>query len=121
MNQLTISRKFHRFTVNAQTAQAKHFRFYDCLERGYVIMTDGKVIGTADTIVQAQAYAQAYAYACENMANHAINVQWYNDIKDKVPHGDPYYYVHECYKDLCVEVDVNECFFNIVSAQLGWL
>lgn len=60
MNQLTISRKFHRFTVNAQTAQAKHFRIYDCLGRGYVIMTDGKVIGTADNIVQAQQFAINY-------------------------------------------------------------
>lgn len=60
MNQLTFSRKFHRFTVNAQTAKAKHFRFYDCLDRGYVIMTDGKVVGTADTIVQAQQFAVNY-------------------------------------------------------------
>ena len=61
MNQLTISKKnYFRFTVNAQTAQAKHFRFYDCLDRGYVIMTDGKVIGTADTIVQAQQFAINY-------------------------------------------------------------
>ena len=60
MNQLTISRKFFRFTINAQTAQAKHFRIYDCLDRGYVIMTNGKVIGTADTIVQAQQFAINY-------------------------------------------------------------
>lgn len=60
MNELKRTRKFHRFTVNAQTAQAKHFRFYDCLERGYVIMTDGKVVGTADTIVQAQQFAINY-------------------------------------------------------------
>ena len=60
MNALQHTRKFHRFTVNAQTAQAKHFRFYDCLDRGYVIMTDGKVIGTADTIVQAQQFAINY-------------------------------------------------------------
>ena len=55
MNQLTISRKFFRFTVNAQ-----HFRIYDCLDRGYVIMTDGKVVSTADTIVQAQQFAINY-------------------------------------------------------------
>lgn len=60
MNTLTHSRKFHRFTVNAQTAQAKHFRFYDSISNGYVIMTDGKVIGTADTIVQAQQFAINY-------------------------------------------------------------
>lgn len=60
MNILTHSRKFHRFTVNAQTIFAKHFRIYDCLDRGYVIMTDGKVIGTADTIVQAQQFAINY-------------------------------------------------------------
>lgn len=60
MNQLTISRKFFRFTVNAQTANAQHFRIYDCSDRGYVIMTKGKVIGTADTIVQAQQFAINY-------------------------------------------------------------
>lgn len=122
MNQLTISKKnYFRFTVNAQTDKAQHFRIYDCLDRGYVIMTEGKVIGTADTIVQAQACAQAYAYACENMASHAVPAQWYNEIKDKVPHGEPYYYISPCYKKLAVEVDVNEHFFNIVSTKLGWL
>ena len=60
MNILSHSRKFHRFTTNAQTAQAQHFRIYDALDRGYVIMTDGKVIGTADTIVQAQQFAINY-------------------------------------------------------------
>ena len=60
MNELKHTRKFHRFTTNAQTANAKHFRIYDCLDRGYVIMTDGKVIGTADTIVQAQQFAINY-------------------------------------------------------------
>ena len=60
MNTLTHTRKFHRFTTNAHTALAKHFRIYDCLDRGYVIMTDGKVIGTADTIVQAQQFAINY-------------------------------------------------------------
>ena len=60
MNQLTISKKFFRFTVNAQTAQAKQFRIYDSISHGYVIMTDGKVIGTADTIVQAQQFAINY-------------------------------------------------------------
>ena len=54
------SRKFWRFTVNAFTPNAKHFRIYDCLERGYVIMTDGKVIGEADTIVQAEAFIKSY-------------------------------------------------------------
>lgn len=121
MNELRHTRKFHRFTTNTQTAQAKHFRFYDSVSRGYVIMTDGKVIGTADTIVQAQQFALAYAYACENMASHAISAKWYNEIKDKVPHGEPYYYISPCYKKLAVEVDVNEDFFKVVSTALGWL
>ena len=60
MNILTHTRKFHRFTINAQTAQAKHFRIYDSLSHGYVIMTNDKVIGTADTIVQAQQVAISY-------------------------------------------------------------
>lgn len=60
MNELKHTRKFYRFTVNTQTAQAKHFRFYDSISHGYVIMTDGKVVGTADTIVQAQQFAINY-------------------------------------------------------------
>lgn len=60
MNTLTHSRKFHRFTTNAQTAQARHFRFYDSVSHGYVIMANGKVVGTADTIVQAQQFAINY-------------------------------------------------------------
>lgn len=61
MNQLSISKKnYFRFTVNAQTDKAQHFRIYDCLDRGYVIMTDGKVIGTADTLVQAQQMIVSY-------------------------------------------------------------
>lgn len=60
MNELQHGRKFHRFTTNAQTAHAKHFRFYDCLARGYVIMTDGKIIGTTDTLAQAQQIAIEY-------------------------------------------------------------
>ena len=57
MNELTISRKFFRFTTNTQRDFAQHFRIYDCGARGYVVMTDGKVIGTADNIVQAQQLA----------------------------------------------------------------
>lgn len=36
------------------------FRIYDCLDRGYVIMTEGKVIGTADTLVQAERKCKNY-------------------------------------------------------------
>jgi hypothetical protein len=61
MNILTHSRKFHRFTTDTQTLFARHFRIYDALDRGYVIMTDGKVIGTADNFIQAQEIAVAYA------------------------------------------------------------
>ena len=60
MNELRHTRKFHRFTTNSQTAFAKHFRFYESLSHGYVIMLNGKVIGTADTIVQAQQFAINY-------------------------------------------------------------
>lgn len=55
MYTLTITNKFHKLTTATKT-----FRIYDCLDRGYVIMTDGKVIGTADTIVQAQQFAINY-------------------------------------------------------------
>ena len=60
MYQLTRSRKFWRFTVNALTPMARHFRIYDCYNRGYVIMADGKVIGIADDIVQAQKFIKNY-------------------------------------------------------------
>ena len=56
----SYSRKFWRFTTNALTPIAKHYRIYDCLDRGYVIMTDGKVIGVADDIVQAQEFIKNY-------------------------------------------------------------
>ena len=37
------------------------FRIYDCLERGYVVMTHtGTIVGVADDIVQAQQLATAY-------------------------------------------------------------
>lgn len=37
------------------------FRIYDCLERGYVVMTHtGTMVGVADDIVQAQQLATAY-------------------------------------------------------------
>lgn len=54
------SRKFWRFTVNALTPMAKYYRIYDCFDRGYVIMTDGKVIGTADNIVKAEEFIKNY-------------------------------------------------------------
>ena len=60
MHELKHTRKFHRFTTNAHTANAKHFRIYDAFNRGYVIMTDGKVVGTADTLAQAQQFAINY-------------------------------------------------------------
>ena len=61
MNSLQQGRNFYRFITNAYTAQAQHFRIYDCLSRGYVIMTNGKVIGTTDNFVQAQQFAINYS------------------------------------------------------------
>lgn len=55
MNELRNMGKYHRLTYNG-----KVFRIYDCLDRGYVVMTDGKVIGTADNNVQAMNFAKAY-------------------------------------------------------------
>ena len=60
MYALTHSRKFWRFTTDAFTPMAKHYRIYDCFDRGYVIMTDGKIIGTANTITQAQEFIKNY-------------------------------------------------------------
>lgn len=42
------------------TTGTKKFRIYDCLDRGYVVMLNGVVIHTADSIVQAEQFALHY-------------------------------------------------------------
>lgn len=46
---------YHRFSTLFHK-----FRIYDCLDRGYVVMADGKVIGTADTLPQAERKCKNY-------------------------------------------------------------
>lgn len=55
------------------------------------------------------------------MTNYAITLAHYNEIKDRVPHGEPYHYKDEFYGTPCVEVDVNEDIFIEVSTKLGWM
>lgn len=55
------------------------------------------------------------------MTSNAINIQWYNEIKDRVPHGEPYIYKDEHWGMEFVEVDVQEDIFLEVSRELGWI
>lgn len=55
------------------------------------------------------------------MATYIINIQWYNEIKDRVPHGEPYIYKEEGWHLEHVEVDVQEDIFLDVSRKLGWI
>ena len=54
------------------------------------------------------------------MTNITINQNWYNEIKDRVPTANPYFYTDPvCGK--MVEVDVDEPIFERVSCELGWM
>lgn len=55
------------------------------------------------------------------MVNYAITLAHYNEIKDRVPHGEPEHYLDPVFKIPCVEVDVNEDIFIEVSTKLGWM
>ena len=53
----------------------------------------------------------------------AINVDWYNQIKNRVKTENPWFYkTHYGYREhFMVEVDVEEEQFNAVSRELGWM
>lgn len=53
----------------------------------------------------------------------AINVDWYNQIKDKVATENPWFYKtrYGYGEHFMVEVDVEEEQFNAVSRELGWM
>ena len=55
------------------------------------------------------------------MTSNTFNIQWYNEIKDRVPHGEPYVYWDEVWQNYFVEVDVQEDIFVKVSKELGWM
>ena len=55
------------------------------------------------------------------MTSYAIPLEWYNEIKDRVPHGEPYFYEDKAFGRTGVEVDVDEDIFNQVSKELGWM
>jgi hypothetical protein len=55
------------------------------------------------------------------MTTYTINIQWYNEIKDRVPHGEPYIYREEDWQMDYAEVDVQEDIFIEVSRKLGWM
>ncbi len=56
------------------------------------------------------------------MANYTITEQWFNEIKDIVPHANPYIYTEEGWHDNKVEVDIlDEDLFIAVSKEKGWM
>ena len=55
------------------------------------------------------------------MTTYTINEKWYNEIKDRVPHGEPHFFTEEGWQLMFVEVDVQEDIFLEVSAKLGWI
>ena len=55
------------------------------------------------------------------MATYTINEQWFNQIKDIVPHANPYVYTEKGWYSNFVEVEIlNEDLFISVSKKLGW-
>ena len=55
------------------------------------------------------------------MTTYTINIHWYNEIKDRVPHGEPHIYREEGWQMDYTEVDVQEDIFIEVSRKLGWM
>ena len=55
------------------------------------------------------------------MESNAFRLAWYNEMKDRVPHGEPYVYWDESWQDYYVEVDMQEDIFVEVSKELGWM
>ena len=55
------------------------------------------------------------------MISVAISERWFNEIKDEVSHGEPFYYTCSIYNQSAVEVDVDEETFNRVSKEKGWM
>ena len=55
------------------------------------------------------------------MISVAISERWFNEIKDRVPHGEPFHYTCSLYNQPAVEVDVDEEAFNRVSKEKGWM
>lgn len=54
------------------------------------------------------------------MKNVTISREWFDDIKERVPYSNPYFYTDKFFGER-VEVDVNDDAFDKVSAELGWL
>jgi hypothetical protein len=55
------------------------------------------------------------------MATYTINIHWYEEIKNRVPHGAPYIYTEPGWAMDFVEVEVQEDIFLEVSKKLGWM
>lgn len=58
----------------------------------------------------------------KEIVTYAINEHWYNDIKNRVPHGEPFFYEMEGWHMGFVEVDIyDEELFETVSKELGYV
>ena len=57
-----------------------------------------------------------------NTVTYGISERWYNDIKDVIPHGEPFPYEMEGWYIKFVEVDIyDEEKFIELSKQLGYM
>ena len=54
------------------------------------------------------------------MATYTIREEWFNEIKNEVPHANPYFYEEEGRTYVEVEI-LNEDFFISLSKKLGWM
>ena len=54
------------------------------------------------------------------MTCYAMPLYVYEDIKNDVPHGEPFHY-KATYGTDCVEVDVDEETFRRVATERGWI
>lgn len=56
------------------------------------------------------------------MATYTITEQWFNEIKNEVPHANPFTYKEEGWHDNKVELDIlDEDLFIAVSTEKGWM
>lgn len=55
------------------------------------------------------------------MKKYAMRRSHYEEIKDFVPHGEPYIYMDNFYNVEFVEVDADEQLFIFISKLMGWL
>ena len=56
------------------------------------------------------------------MTTYTIREAWFNEIKNEVPHANPFIYKEEGWHGNMVEVDIlDEGLFIAVSTEKGWM